>query len=138
MALSPLSNEAERIEIIESVTVPALTYEFNFETGQFTGGLIDSEDAIKQYILKSISTPRFRHLIYNDDYGCEIEDLIEQDLPFDYTRSEVQRMVKEAIIYDDRISNVGNFIVEKTTDKLWIQFTVNLNTGNEIELGVFI
>lgn len=136
MALSPLEIEEDRIEIVEVTLEPALTYEFNFETGQFTGGLIDEEDAVRQFILKAILTPRFRHLIYDDENGCEIEDLIEQDLPFDYTKSEVQRMIKEAIIYDDRISDVGNFSVEQTTDKLWIQFTVTLNSGNELNMEV--
>lgn len=138
MALSPLQPEEERMIITEIEAEPGLTYEFDFDTGRFTGRMIDEEEAVKQFILKTIFTARFRYLIYDDDYGCEIENLIEEDLPFEYVESEVVRVLTEAIIYDDRVDNIHTFSVFQQFDRLYVTFTVVLNSGNEFDMEVAV
>ena len=138
MALSPLLPEEERVDLVEAVIEPSLTYEFDFDLNRFTGRMIDEEEAIKQFILKTIKTARFRYLIYDDDVGCELEELIEEDLPFAYVESESKRMLYESIIYDDRIEDVTKFVIAQISDELHIEFHVTLVSGNEFDMEVTI
>ncbi|MFT4413182.1 DUF2634 domain-containing protein [Fredinandcohnia humi] len=123
MALSPLQ-EYERFEETTAQTESSKTYHFDFTTGQFTGKLIDGEEALLQFIHKAIKTARFRYLIYDDQYGCELEDLIGQDISNELLETEIPRLITEALIYDDRIELVRNFSVVREKDKLYVSFEV--------------
>jgi phage baseplate assembly protein W len=129
MALSPLNSSAPRTQVIETTVLPSRTYEFDFTTGEFTGRMIDEETAIRQFIMKAIYTPRFRHIIYTYRYGCEVDSLIAESLPYDMVVMEVERMIREALIYDERISTVTDFSFSQKADKLYVAFTVTTNTG---------
>jgi len=133
MPLSPLQQvEGVQVNIVEEEVMPSYTYEFNFETGEFTGKKIDEDDAIRQFIHKALLTARSRYLIYDDSYGSELESLIEEDLPFEMTATEAQRLITEALIYDDRIAEIKNVIVDRAVDQLYIQVTVVTNRGDVI------
>lgn len=75
---------------------------------------------------------------YDDEYGCELEDLIGQDVPFEFLQSEVPRVIIDALIYDDRVEDVTNFDIKRESDKLYIAFTVVLTEGNEINEEVVV
>ena len=49
----------------------------------------------------------FQYLIYSWNYGIELADLYGQPIPYVY--AEIQRRITEALLADDRISNVTNF-----------------------------
>lgn len=142
MAISPIEPITDDIEFGELTEedvapIPTRTYALNLETGEI-GGIIDGETAIRQFIRKTVLTARFRFLIYNDMYGCELEDLIGQDVPFDLLQSEVPRVITDALIYDDRVEDVTNFEIKRESDKLYIAFTVVLTEGNEINEEVVV
>lgn len=128
MALSPLQPTDLRIVISEAPTQPTKTYALDIDNGKL-GGIIDGEQAIRQFIRKAVITARFRFLIYDDQYGCELEDLIGQDVPFELLETEIPRVIREALIYDDRVQNVYNFTVLREGDRLYIVFTVALVNG---------
>lgn len=46
------------------------TYKMDFERKRI-GGMIDGKEAAVQAIWKILSTTRFAHLIYDDQYGCD-------------------------------------------------------------------
>lgn len=46
------------------------TYKMDFERKRI-GGMIDGKEAVVQAIWKIMSTTRFAHLIYDDQYGCD-------------------------------------------------------------------
>ncbi|MCP1354671.1 DUF2634 domain-containing protein [Aneurinibacillus migulanus] len=142
MALSPIEPITDDIEFGELTEediapIPTRTYALNLETGEI-GGIIDEESAIRQFIRKAILTARFRFLIYDDEYGCELEDLIGQDVPLELVQAEAPRLIYEALIYDDRVEDVTNFDIKRESDKLYIAFTVVLTEGNEINEEVVV
>lgn len=54
-----------------------------------------------------MNTERYQYLIYSWNYGIELSDLYGQPIPYVY--AEIQRRITEALLSDDRISNVTNF-----------------------------
>jgi len=132
MALSPLQPDAPRITIVEPEIQPFRTYEFNFDTGEFTGTMIDGIHAIRQMIAKALYTPRFRHIIYSANYGSELESLIGSELTGELLQAELERLIKEALIdmYDGVILNCTDFVFENGTgDAMYISFKVVTDQG---------
>lgn len=140
MALSPISgsNAADIIEEVENMSggiLPSLTYEFDRETGEFTGQMIDREAAFRQFIWKTLLTPRFRHLIYDNGHGSELEDTLGKDVTQEYLDTEIPRIVTEALIYDDRVESVDDFRIFKdpSDDRLILGVTVEHVEGFILE-----
>ncbi|MDP5275699.1 DUF2634 domain-containing protein [Chengkuizengella axinellae] len=133
MALSPIAElitretEADTMTTIKTV-YPSKTYKFDFDTGEIKGN-IDGMEAIKQFVRKALSTPRFRYLIYTNQYGSELEDLIGQNIPDELVDAEVPRLIEEAISYDDRILAVSNFSISRKGDALYATFEVDTVDG---------
>jgi hypothetical protein len=139
MALSPLNSiedDNDRVIVADSSTVePTKTYELK---EGYIGGFIDGDAAIEQAIAKAIRTARYRYLIYDDQYGSEIEDLIAESYPFELLEIEIPRMIKDALIVDDRISDVTNFVLSQDGDSFYGTFKVVTVTGDEIDGEVTI
>ena len=142
MALTPINIVIDDEELTQenaesstTETQPSLTYALDLESGRI-GGYIDGEDAIRQFIRKAVYTARYRYLIYSDDYGSEIDDLIAQNLPFSVLEIEVPRAIEEALISDDRINSVSNFVLMQEGDKVFVTFDVALTNGETIESEV--
>ncbi|RXI38728.1 DUF2634 domain-containing protein [Clostridium tetani] len=111
----------ENIEVEENYIEPTKTYKIDFETGKIVG-FCDGIEALKQAIYLILNTERYEYLIYSDDYGSELKGLIGKDR--DITESEYKRRIKEALIQDDRINNIDNFIFNYDGDGVLIEFIV--------------
>jgi Protein of unknown function (DUF2634). len=86
---------------IEEVTLPTKTYLVqNGRIMSFT----DGRDAMRQAIEKVLLTARFSVPWLSPNYGHDLDDLIGKSV--DYALSEVERMVKEALLDDDRVTDV--------------------------------
>ncbi|WP_379266815.1 DUF2634 domain-containing protein [Paenibacillus timonensis] len=96
----------------------------DFTSGQVAEKSMDGIEAIKQSIQKAILTARYRYLIYNSQYGCEIEALLGQDISPQLLQSEITRVITEALKEDDRIQAVEQFQIVRDSDKLFVTFTV--------------
>ncbi|MFK4304370.1 phage baseplate assembly protein W [Paenibacillus sp. RC254] len=141
MALSPLSavdvDLSEDLDVVTETDVePSRTYALDLDSGA-VGGIIDGREAIRQFILKAILTSRFHFSIYDEDYGCELEDLIGQDVPMELLETEIPRVITEALIYDDRIDDVYGFDITKEADNLFVSFYVDVD-GEEIPMEVTV
>src|SRR5690625_4377760 len=115
MALTPQGFEVEEqseadVFLTDEQAEPSKTWRLDFENGRIRG-FIDEERAIRQYIQKALLTARNRFIIYDDQYGSELEDLIGQQLTTELIETEIPRLVREAIIYDDRIEDVSNIVI---------------------------
>lgn len=115
-------------DIVEGERQPSRNYKLDFTTGRISG-FIDEREAIEQFIIKAIRTARFRFIIYSDDEGCELEDLIGKDLSWPLFQSECTRVITEAIIYDDRIDNVYEIEYRREDDNVYVDFTVDTVEG---------
>ncbi|WP_337102319.1 DUF2634 domain-containing protein [Paenibacillus sp. YIM B09110] len=135
MALSPLAPEAGRVIDAEVITEPSRTYDL------FTTGLrstVDGDDALRQFIRKALLTARTTYLIYDNQYGNEIDTLIGQNVNNALFDAEIVRMIREALIYDDRITSVGNFVITRSADACFITFDVGSVGGGTIKEEVTV
>lgn len=91
-------------------------------------GMVDGLDALKQAVYKILQTERFEHLIYDESYGIETQGVIGSD-PSN-VQSKMKRSIREALIQDDRITDVTDFSMTVTGDEALIDFTIVSNLGN--------
>lgn len=116
---------------------PTKTYKFDFNTGKLYKTYIYDDEAIQQAVIKALLTERDKYYAYSEDYGSELYSLFGQGYSEEYLKLEVPRLVKEALIPDERIDDVTNFEVTKTGDTLYISFTViTTMDGNEVPVEV--
>lgn len=85
----------------EEVDEPTLTFEV--KNGRIRRK-IDDYPAMVQAVDKILRTERFVWAIYDDQYGHDLETLIGKDM--EYAKTEVDRMIKEALYDDDRVIDV--------------------------------
>jgi hypothetical protein len=137
MALSPLQPAEEQNEVVATTPEPSLTYRLDYENGTI-GGFIDGDEALRQFVIKAIKTARFRYLIYDDQYGSELEDLIGADVTEAFLNEEIPRVIREALIYDDRIADVRDFSIRRESDRVYVEFTVVKTDGDTLTEEVAI
>lgn len=104
----PANNNSDLLEQdFEYETQPSRTYKLNMENNTISGGYVDGVEALKQAIYKILNTERFDYLIYSWNYGVEIKNLIGEHTSF--AIPELERVITEAIMQDDRIEDVTDF-----------------------------
>lgn len=132
--------ESTLSEIQEEITY-GRELDFDFSKGEFIledgkPKVVEGPDALRVWITKALLTARYRWPIYSPAFGCELEDIIGYDLPRTVLESEIPRMIREALIYDDRIEDIKDFVVERGTDWLKVEFTVETFDGQTLKQGV--
>lgn len=113
---------------LEVVNQPSLTYKLDFERKRISGK-IDNEEAIMQLVMKILYTERYAYVIYSSQYGVELDRLIGKD--YDFIVSDLERTITEALLADDRILSITDFVAEQTAiDRMTVTFTVNSVAGS--------
>lgn len=112
---------------LEIVRQPSLTYRIDWKSKRIAG-MIDDLDAIRQAVVKILQTERFLYLIYTTDYGTEWNGLLGKDQL--YVQSELKRRVREALLQDERITDVDDFRFRFDGDAAIVAFTVVSIYGN--------
>lgn len=125
------------VEDFEYITQPSKTYRLNIENNTISGGYIDGLEALKQAVYKILNTERFDYIIYSWNYGIEIKDLIGEHMSF--VIPELERVIKEALMQDDRIEDVTDFEFSIDKNVVTTKFKVTSVEGvAEIEKVVSI
>lgn len=121
-------------DALEEVEIPAKTYKIDFDNKRIIGKT-DGMEAVKQFIKKALLTTRGKYqILYSDDYGSDIENaLLGESVTQDYIYTVVPALIKEALLIDDRISDVYSIEVKNEDDKLFISFMVSCDFG-ELEI----
>lgn len=115
--------------VTEAAEQPSRTYRLDLDKGRIIG-LIDEQEAVQQAIRKAIITPRFKCLIYNGQYGCEVEEAISRnDVTREYIETAVPGFVRDALKPDTRILKVYNFSFSYDKDKAYIAFCADTIFG---------
>ena len=120
-------------------SVPSKTYRL-ISGGEKTGriqGKTDGLDALRQTIYCILNTERYRYPIYSWNYGVELEGLFGR--PVSYVKSELKRVIREALLQDDRITEVDNFEFEAHGKKLHVSFLIHTIFGDldwEVNMNV--
>ena len=99
--------------------------------------LVTGKEAIKIWLWKLLITARYRYLIFNWDYGSELETLIGRGYTQEYLNSEAERYVKEAIEYNlkDYVTEVKDIAVSFEKSTLTIEFTA-ITLYGEVSVSV--
>lgn len=120
--------------VTEAEEQPSLTYRLDLDNGRIVGR-VDELEAVNQAIRKAIITPRFKCLIYDDQYGSEIEDaIITKDATPEYIEAVTEGFIKDALRPDTRILSVYDFKFDFKQDKAYIFFRADTIFGQtEIE-----
>lgn len=107
---------------------------FDFEKGDFilqAGRLvmIEGYHAWVQWCVKTVLTQRYRFIIYDDDYGTELEDLERHQRSQSDLESFVEETIRDALMQDDRTGSVNDFTVRTTGDELHVDFWIEPAVG---------
>ncbi len=137
MALAPeieLSDEEIEDLIENEDDVPeTTTYAIDWQEGRIAGK-VDSEEALRQYIQKTLMTEAGKFLIYNQSYGSSIKELSRsQNLSRAAIEAMIPKMVEGALT-DNRILGVYDFSFEyPDEDSILISFYVDTIYGEDYE-----
>ncbi len=115
-------------DILENLEeLPSYDFGLNTSNNRISGTVEDLE-AVKQAIYLILSTERYEHSIYEEDYGVEFNDLIGEDT--EWVIPELEMRIKEALMMDDRITDVNNFAFEIPEPRtILVTFTVETTKG---------
>ncbi len=116
----------------EAAELPTRTYRLDLDEGRILG-MVDGQEAVRQAIRKAIITPRWKCLIYDNQYGSEVEAAVVQShgsASRDYIMAVVPGFVRDALRPDKRITKVSNFQFEFTEgDEVFISFDADTIYG---------
>ena len=133
MALTPAqaSNPDSLANTGQEEQLPSYTWYFDLKE-KVLSGTCDGKTAVMQSIYLTLFTDRYKWLIHDWDYGHELASLF--GMPLTYVIPEIERLVKEALIRDDRIDDVFNFHFEQGNDRvsLFVSFDVKTNIDNDV------
>lgn len=104
---------------------------------EYIRGTVDELESVRQSLKKILMTPKFEHEIYSFDYGIDLESLLGKE-PEEVTIL-LKRMIREALLYDDRILSVDDFEIGFSEDECLCEFTVYTIYGElqeELEVSI--
>lgn len=109
---------------------PTNTYQMQFENNLIRG-YTDGREAMKQAILKILSTERYQYVMYSWNYGVELLDLYGE--PISYICPELERRITEALTWDRRIKSVDNFEFDTSKKgEVLVTFTAHTIFGDVV------
>lgn len=116
-------------EVTEAEEKPSLTYKLDLDKGRILGK-VDGLEAVNQAIRKAIITPRFKCLIYDNQYGSEIQySVLAKDATPEFIEAVIPGFVKDALKPDTRILEVYDFEFEYIGDGAFIHFKADTIFG---------
>lgn len=80
--------------------------------------LLSGDEALKVWIYHAIKTDRWAYLAYSNDYGFEGKALVGKVLTVGERRSELERMIREALLVNPYIKKVNSVKFERRGVKL--------------------
>lgn len=114
---------------LKIVQKPSKTFKLDMENKRIID-MVDGLEAVKQSVYCILNTERFEWLIYSWNYGSELKDLFGKSSGL--VKAKIKKRIREALIQDDRISDVDSFFFDINERKLHVTFTVHTQWG-EIE-----
>lgn len=89
---------------------------------------VDSTEAMEQAIYKIIRTEKDKYLIYNQNYGVELADLIGKDKS--YVCAVLKGRIENALFCDRRIVDIKDWVVTVGKRDVTASFTASTVKGN--------
>ena len=125
------SEEIQTFDIQTDASMPTLTHRMDLKNNRVQNW-VDGQEAMKQAIFKILQTERYRHnKIYSDNYGVELADLFGMSKI--YVIAEVERRIREALLWDERITAIKNFVFDVHKGNIVVRFECDTVFG---EVGI--
>lgn len=120
-------------------TVTSVDFKLNYtsKNQKYINGQVENLVAMEQVVYKILNTERYGYNIYSWNYGVEFCELLGK--PVYYVCAEIERVITEALLQDDRISSVTDFSFDTSTRNIvCVEFTVytifgSFNTVKEVD-----
>lgn len=112
---------------IRTVTIPTNTYRIIIDKDRVSGET-DGLEAMKQAVYLILSTERYAYPVYSWNYGVELKDLFGQ--PTTYVEAVLEYRIRDALMADERITDVRNFEFSSQKNTVSATFEVVTNQGN--------
>ena len=122
----PTSSEMAEDFETEYELQPSKTYKL--QANGTISGVIDEIEAMEQAVYKILNTERFNYMIYSWDYGIELDELIGESIMF--VIPELERRIEEALMQDERITDIEDFEFELLGGAVFVSFTVHTIFGD--------
>lgn len=90
-------------------------------------GHVQELEAVRQAIYVILNVERYAYLIHSWNIGVELADLMGR--PVSFCLPEIKRRIAEALLQDDRITEVGGFAFAPTKGKVHVTFLVSTIFG---------
>lgn len=111
---------------------PSLTYRLDLDRGRIVGK-VDGLLAVEQAIRKAFITPRFKCLIYDNQYGSEIKKrILSSSVNQEYIQTVVPNLINDCLKPDTRVLKAYDFDISFEREKVHISFNVDTIYGNII------
>lgn len=117
----------------EVINYPTNTYMLDVDKNRIIG-YTDEREAMKQAIYKLIMTERYKYVIYNGNYGIELKDLFGKDRAL--VCALLEERIKDALLADDRIIEVKDFVFSGKREVVVVNFTAVTNVSGNIDMEV--
>ena len=111
---------------IEKKTIPSLTWKIQ-EARAEARGTVDELEAMKQAVSKILQTERYQYVIYDWNYGVELEELYGKNVT--YVIPELKKRIEDALLADDRITGVTDFSFRQEKGSVTAEFMVHTIFG---------
>ncbi len=116
-------------DIEEEAEKPSRTYCLDLNSGHIIG-MVDGISAVNQAIRKAIITARYKCLIYDSDYGGEIEDMIYDAVSTpELIETALPELICDALSQDTRILEIYDFEFTFKNDSAFISFSADTIFG---------
>jgi hypothetical protein len=141
MSLFPFIDGLVNGEEVEEEELPLYKeFDWNFNENRFklVDGkfvVVEGKDALKIYIYKALITVKNRYIIYSDEYGSDLEELIGKGFTNGFIRSQVKRYIKESLLINPYIESINNFKLDFEEDVLKISLNIGTIYG-EVSINV--
>lgn len=115
------------------------TFLWDFQAGDFAfkdGKLIEVTgiEYVKSWIDKALRTVKDTLIYEGTGYGSTHHSLIGQNFHPDFSRAEYERMIREALLQNDAITQVDNFSFSQDGSRITIDFYVSSIYGTTDEV----
>lgn len=120
---------------VESNSLPLFKmYDWNFSEDCFQRDgnghrvLLEGDDALKVWIAKVCRTERYVWLAYSRRFGIELYPSINKVMSVGERRSELQRMLVEALMGNPYIKSIDSITLDETNHGKDMEISVTLTT----------
>lgn len=131
---------ANDFTIVSEASKPTRTYYMRMsEDENRVRNYVDGKNAMRQLIFKTLQTERYEHpSIYSDNFGVEFHELIGKSAV--YAVPEIERRIREALTWDNRVVDVTDFEFEVNKSNILVKFTAHTIYGDvaieNVQVGI--